>query len=183
MRSAEDVSTMTLKQRAEAGRPPISRSEMSQTVEIMLQASQLSTLPNGGEAAESLRGVKLIASVGQGELTKEEYLAMAKQYTRTNSELKKLFDALSPEQQEEGRAVVRKMQAVADVRRAKLAEEEEKLRVARQRIADENAAQQSQQPAVAEAPTPRRKKTLAELEAAQASFGKQQQPVMSLYAQ
>ena len=47
---------------------------------------------------------------------------------------------------------------------------------ARAKIAEENGQQQ-------QAAEPRRKKTLAELEAAQASSGKQPQPVMSLYAQ
>mgnify|MGYP001318135676 CR=1 FL=1 len=66
-------------------------------------------------------------------------------------------------------------QAVLDARKQALEEEKEKLRAIRASIADDNDQQQAAEP--------RRQKTLAELEAAQASFGKQSQPVMSLYAQ
>ena len=69
------------------------------------------------------------------------------------------------------------MQAVLDARKQALEEEKEKLRAVRASIAAEG--REGPQQAV----EPRRKKTLAELEAAQASSGKQPQPVLSLYAQ
>ena len=111
-----------------------------------------------------MRGVKIIAGVDKSEITRDEFVSMAKQYARARDEIDKAFNALSEDQQEEGRRVIRKMQAVLDERKEKqaLAQEKEKLRVARARIADE----QDQQPAA----EPRRKKTLAELEAAQASL-------------
>lgn len=175
MRSAEDVEQLTVQQRIDAGRPPIGRVEMRQSVEVMLQASKLASLPGGGDAASTLRGVGTIAAVGQGELSREEYVSMAKQYQRTRDELKKVFDALPAAEQEEGQQIVRQMRAAADARKRAAEDEQEALRQTRAKIAAEA-------PAAAE--VPRRKKTLAELEAAQSasSFGKQQ-PVMSLYAQ
>ena len=176
-RAADDLEKLTLQQRNEAGRPPISREEMNYSVNLLLQSSQLATIPNAGEAADTLRGVKVIAGGSTREITRDEFMTMANQYSRAGDELEKIFNALPAAQQEEGRQVVRKMQAVLDERKQALAEEQEKLRVARATIAVENGRQQQQ------AEEPRRKKTLAELEAAQAGFIKQQQPVMSLYAQ
>jgi hypothetical protein len=155
---------------------PISREEMMFSINVLLQSSQLATIPNAGEAADTLRGVKTIAGGSKREITSEEFTMMANQYARARDELEKTFFALPEDQQEEGRTVVRKMQAVLDARKQALAEEQEKLRLVRASIADENAQQQQQ------AAEPRRKKTLAELEAAQADFSKQSQPVMSLYA-
>ena len=146
----------------EAG-PPITREEISYSVNVLLQTSRLDTMPDASEAADTLRGVKIIAGVDKSEITRDEFVSMAKQYARARDEIDKAFNALSEDQQEEGRRVIRKMQAVLDERKPALAAEKEKLRVARARIADE----QDQQPAAEPA---RRKKTLAELEAAQASL-------------
>lgn len=145
--------------------PPITREEISYSVNVLLQTSRLDTMPDASEAADTLRGVKIIAGVDKSEITRDEFVSMAKQYARARDEIDKAFNALSEDQQEEGRRVIRKMQAVLDERKEKqaLAQEKEKLRVARARIADE----QDQQPAAEPA---RRKKTLAELEAAQASL-------------
>ena len=144
--------------------PPITREEISYSVNVLLQTSRLDTMPDASEAADTLRGVKIIAGVGKSEITRDEFVGMAKQYARARDEIDKTFNALSEDQQEEGRRINRKMQVVLDERKGKqaLAQEKEKLRVARARIADE----QDQQPAA----EPRRKKTLAELEAAQASL-------------
>ena len=199
--AAEDLEKLTLQERMLAGRAPISREEMSYSVNVLLQSSQLDTMPNAGEAAAVLRGVKTIAGTSTKELTSGEFLIMANQCTasrfepatycslppaadahpynrgaadaRARDELQKVFSALPEEEQEEGRRIIRKMQAVLDARKRALAEEQEKLRAARASIAAESGLQQQE---------PRRKKTLAELEAAQASVGTQQ-PVMSLYTQ
>lgn len=169
VKSAEDVEKLTRKERVEAGRPPISRADMAKTIDVMLQASRLATLDNAGDAAATLRGIKTIANVGEGELSSDEFMAMAKQYSRARDELKKVFDALPLNEQAEGRAVMKSVQ-----------EEREKLKLARARIAEENS-QQLRAESGSDEP-PRKKKTLAELEAAQAAFGKNSQPVMSLYA-
>jgi len=179
VQSAKDAETLTVQQRIEAGRRPINRGEIAASIDVIIKNSKISALPNGGDAADMLRGVKIIAAVGQGELSGDEYKAMARQYERARDELKKVFDALPADQQAEGKAIVGKLQAADDARVREFEEEEERVRAVRARIAEEN----SKQPVAGE---PRRKKTLAELEAAQAaSFGKQQQqqPVVSLYAQ
>ena len=173
-RAADDME-LSLSQRIEAGRPPITREEMNYSINVLLQSSKLDTIPNAGEAADLLRGVNLIAGGGTREITRDEFLSMATQYSRARDVVEKTFYALPEEQQEEGRRVIRKMQAVLDTRKQALAEEQEKLRAARALIANENRQQQ-------QSAEPRRQKTLAELEAAQAGFGKQPQPVMSLYA-
>ena len=160
---------------AMVGEPPITREEINYSVNVLLQSSRLDTMTNAVEAADTLRGVKAIAGTSTREITRDEFTSMAKQYSRARDEFEKTFFALPEDQQEEGRKVIRKMQAVLDARKQALEEEKEKLRAVRASIADDNDQQQ-----VAE---PRRQKTLAELEAAQASFGKQSQPVMSLYAQ
>ena len=148
---------------------------MNYSINVLLQSSQLATIPNAGEAADTLRGVKTIAGGSKREITGDEFMMMANQYARARDELEKAFFALPEDQQEEGRRVVRKMQAVLAARKQALAEEQEKLRVARASIADELQQEQAAEP--------RRTKSLAELEAAQAGFAKQSQPVMSLYAQ
>ena len=155
--------------------PPITREEISYSVNVLLQSSRLETIPNGSEAADTLRGVKSIAGGGTREITRDEFVSIARQYALARDELEKTFAALSEDQQEEGRRVVRKMQAALDERKQGLADEKEKLRVARARLADDDQQQAGE---------PRRKKTLAELEAAQATmFDKQPQAASSLYAQ
>jgi len=155
--------------------PPITREENSYSVNVLLQSSRLDTIPNAGEAADTLRGVKAITGTATSEITRDEFVSLARQYALARDELEKTFAALSEDQQEEARRVVRKMQAALDERKQALAEEKEKLRVARARLAEEDQQRAAE---------PRRKKTLAELEAAQASmFDGQPQAVRSLYAQ
>ena len=181
LQSAKDAESMTPFQRSEAGRRPISRNEIAFSVDAILKNSKLATLPNGGEAADTLRGVKVIAAVGQGELTSDEYTAIAKQYKRANEELKVVFDGLPAEDQEKGREIARKRRAEVAARVKAFEEEQEKVRAARARIAEENSKQATEGQG---AEPPRRTKTLAELEAANrnSGFGKEQQPVLSLYA-
>ena len=88
-------------------------------------------------------------------------MIMAKQYARARGEFEKTFNALPEAEQDEGRRVIRKMQAVLDARKQALAQEQEKLRLARASIAAEQDMQQAEPP---------RKKTLAELEAAWDQF-------------
>lgn len=176
MKSASDMDELTVQERSEKGRPPIGRSELKASVDLLLRNSKLATIPNAREAADTLRGVKAIADTGNGSLQRDELTAMAKQYARAGEELQKVFEAMPAEEQAEGKAITRELRAARNERVRAIREEEEKVRIARARIAEENANRQ------AAGQEPPRKKTLAELEAAQATFNKQQQPVLSLYA-
>ena len=106
--------------------PPITREEISYSVNVLLQTSRLDTMPDASEAADTLRGVKIIAGVDKNEITRDEFVSMAKQYARARDEIDKAFNALSEDQQEEGRRVIRKMQAVLDERKEKQALAQEK---------------------------------------------------------
>lgn len=172
IQSAKDMEQLTLEQRVDVGRPPISRGEMKASIDVILKNSKLATFPNADDAADTLRGVKLIAGAGQGDLTIDEFRSMAKQYQRARDELRKVFEALPEDQQATGKAMVREMRAADEKRVREFEEEQELVRVARAKIAEENSPRATQG---GEGAAPPRKKTLAELEASQKqAFGRQQ---------
>ena len=182
VQSARDVESLTEQQRKEAGRwPPITRNELKQSVDVLLRSSKLATFGDAGaEAAGILNGVKLTAGAGSGVITSDEYLIMARQYEQARDALKTVFESFSEVQQAEGREAVRKLQAAYAERVRQLEEEDEKLRTIRARIAAEKAAM-AEGTAAGEPPRTK-KKTLEELEEANAAFAKQQSSTVSLYA-
>ena len=178
--SAKDMDTMTVQQRDEAGATNagpgvVGRQDMAQSVDVMIKNSRLETLPNGLEAASKLRGIRLTAKMGQGPLEKEDYLIMAQQYAATREDLRRGFEAMTPEEQAEGKRIVRELRQRDEAKMKEFQEEAERVEKFRARIAADNAA----------APTsePPRRKTLKELEEAQqAAFGKEPKaPTISLY--
>jgi hypothetical protein len=182
VQSARDVESLTEQQRKEAGRwPPITRNELKQSVDVLLRSSKLATFGDAGaEAAGILNGVKLTAGAGSGVITSDEYLIMARQYEQARDALKTVFESFSEVQQAEGREAVRKLQAAFAERVRQLEEEDEKLRTIRARMAAEKAAM-AEGTAAGEPPRTK-KKTLEELEEANAAFAKQQSSTVSLYA-
>lgn len=152
----------------------IGRADMTQSIDVMLKNSQLSTIPGGTDASSTLRGIQAIANAGKGSITADEYELMAKQYAAAREDLRRAFEAMTPEAQAEGKSFVRVLRAKDELRMRQMEGEEEELRLVRAKIKAENER------AAAAAPPPK-KKTLAELEAAQSkSFG--QAPKASLYA-
>lgn len=174
--SAKDMETLTAQQRDEAaarneGPGVIGRGDMYKSVDVMIANSKLESLPNGREAAQTLRGIQLACKLGKGPLAQDEYVGMANQYKAAREELRRGFESMSREEQAEGKAIIRGVQMRDQAMVKKYEEEAEKLQLARARIAEEP-----------EAP-PKRTKTLKELEEAQAAaFGKEaRQPTLSLY--
>jgi len=177
MQSVKDMDDLTEQQRKDVGRwPPINRNELKKSVDVLLSNSRLATMPNGSEAAGILNGVKLTANAGSGAITRDEYIIMAKQFGQTRDALRKVFELFSEAQQAEGRAIVREQIAADEERIRQVEEEAEKVRLIREKIA---AAEQKR--AADASGTPPRKKTLKELEEANAAFSKQQKPAVSLY--
>ena len=179
VQAAKDLDERTLEQRIKAGRPPLSRGELEASIDVMLSDSKLESLRLiVDDAADTLRGVKIIAEIEKGEMSRDELLLMAKQYSRARGELRKAFEGLPEKEQALANAFNRDLAAVDYAegfygRARALSEEEEKVRLARARIAQENAQLLTNGP-------PEARKTLAELEEANAKFD---QPVVSLYAQ
>ena len=180
--SAKEMETMTLQQRDEAGATNqgpgvIGRGDMIKSVDVMITNSKLETLPNGEETAMTLRAIQFTAKLGKGPLERDEYLIMARQYAAAREEMRRGFESLTPEEQAEGKAFAREIRARDEARMKEMQQEEERVKLARARIAEENA----RRGATTELP---RKKTLKELEELQqATFGKQPPPMISLYGQ
>lgn len=178
--SVKDMDDLTDQQRKDVGRwPPIGRAELKGSVDVLLRNSKLATLPKGDEAAGVLGGVKLIVGSGNSPLSKEEYLIVASQYSKARDACRAVFESFTAAQQAEAKEIVRKLQTETKERIRQNQEEEEKVRLLRAKIAEEKkAAEEAAGGGVAEPP---RKKTLKELEEANAkAFGKQA-PTMSLY--
>lgn len=189
--SALEMETLTEGQReARGGRGEgpgvIARGDMTKSVNIMIANSQLESLPNGREAAATLRGIQLAAQSGRGSLERDEYLTMARLYSAARDDLRRGFESMDPAEQAEARAKMRGIQA-RDEARAKRGDgrgedpreggEAEKLKRERKRIDAEDRARaevlalDASARGAAAAP---RKRTLKELEEAQeAAFGKQ----------
>ena len=159
----------------------VRREDMLRSIDVMIKNSQLTSIPGGEDAAATLRGIQIIANAGQGALSADEYEQMAKQYSNAREDLSRAFQAMGPEAQAEGKAFIRGIRLRDEQRMKQMEDEEEKLRLLRVKMqADAEALARGQ----VAAPQMPRKKTLAELEAAQnKAFGEgKQQPVMSLYA-
>lgn len=95
---------------------PIGRDNMVQSVAILLRNSKLAEIPNAGKALNALQEVSRIATASSGPLTKEEYLAMARQYEATREELRLVFGALPKERQDEAKAIARSLRAADEER-------------------------------------------------------------------
>ena len=183
--AADDLDKLTLQRRVEAGRPPLSRGELDASIDVMLaNITKESMRVIVDEPADTLRGVKTIAAIGKGDISREECLLMAKQYSRARDELRKAFGGLPEDEQILATAFNIGLQTASGyaeefyARARVLDKEAAKVRLARARIAQENARLPST------GTPPKRKKTLAELEAANGNVELDQpRSVVSLYAQ
>lgn len=178
---ASDLDALSLQQRITAGRPPLSRGEFDANIDAMLAKSKKESLRLIVDTpTDTLRGVKTITAMGKGELSRDEYLVMAKQYSRARDELRAAFRGLPEDEQILATAFNIGLQTANDyteefyAQARALEDEAAKVRLARARIAQENA----RMPAAGE--PPKRKKTLAELEAANLELD--EQSVVALYA-
>ena len=124
---------------------------MLKSIDIMIKNSKLETnIPGGEEVAATMRGVQAIAKAGKGPLSADEFAFMATQYSAARDDLRRLFEAMGPEEQAEGKAIVRGIRAKDEARlrimEAANAEEEEKLRAARARLKEQAAARPAPPP-------------------------------------
>ena len=154
-RSAKEVASgMTTRQREEAGATNagpgvIERGDMIQSIEVMITNSKIDTIAR--EASGTLRAVQLTAKSGKGPLSSDEYLAMAKLYAAAREDLRRAFEAFTAEQQDEGKALVRRLRAQDDARMAMaeavaLAEEQEMKRAAAKTPTDAGTRQKVEPP-------------------------------------
>lgn len=110
--SSKDIADkMTQQERYEAGATSggpgiISRGDMIKSIDVMIANSQLVSIPGGSKAVANLRGVQAIAKKGKGALAGKEYNLMAKQYAAALEDLRRAFEAMSPQAQAEGKAFI-----------------------------------------------------------------------------
>ena len=164
--SAKEAASLTERQRDErgasnAGPGVITRIDMASSIDVMIKNSQLTSITGGNEAASTLRVVQVIAKTGKGNLSADDYELMAKQYAAAREDLRRAFEAMPPEAQANGKAFVRELRAKDMARMREMRDEEENVQRLRAKISAEDVA-------TAQAAAPPKKKTLAELEAAQA---------------
>ena len=134
VQSAKDMTTMSESERIDAGMPVIRREDLVRSVDIMLRNSDLANIPKGDEAAATIYGITGIAKAGEGPLTRDECIAVARQYSAARAELKVVFDALTVEQQEEGKAITRRLRERDDERQREAEEEEMRIQLARKKL-------------------------------------------------
>lgn len=108
--SATDTSTQNKIQRISAGsegRGPgvVSRDDLTKSVNVMLQSSKIASIAPA--AAVTLTGIPRAVRRGKGDMVVEEYTEVAGVYAAAREDLRKAFEAMSPEEQAGGRAIVR----------------------------------------------------------------------------
>ena len=64
------------------------RSDMRQSIDVLLQKTKLGSIPKSEAAVGTLRGIQRIAELGEGPLGTGELLAIARQYEAARDELK-----------------------------------------------------------------------------------------------
>ena len=136
--SAKEIqANMTLQQREYAGQTNqgpgvVGRNDMVRSIDTMITNSKLETIPNSGEAVGTLRAVQFTAKSSKGPLSIDEYVSMARLYSAARDELRRAFEAMSAEEQAEGRAIVRRLRAQDDARMRQMEAEEQRLRALRE---------------------------------------------------
>lgn len=177
--SAKDIERLTLEQRESAGAANqgpgvVGRRDMIMSIDIMIANSKLESIPNGAEAAGTLRAIQLTARSGKGPLSSDEYLAMAAVYRNAREvDLRRAFEAFGPEEQAEGKAIVRKAseQDLTRMREMEAAEAAEVAKLAAVRAAiQKEGARMRMEPAPP--PQPYREDAQARAAMQQALYGK-----------
>jgi len=112
--SALETKTKTKPQRIEAGSKGegpgvVGRGDLVQSTDLMIRNSRIAEI--APVAAMTLRGIPRIVEGGKGDMTKDEYLAVAKQYDAAREDLRRAFESMTVEEQMVGKSIVRKLRA------------------------------------------------------------------------
>ena len=108
--SAEEASTLSKFERIARGVKGeglgvIDRSGLTRSVDVLVENSKLATI--APSAALRLREIPRILASSKGDMTSDEYTAVAAEYARARDDLKGAFDALPEDEKEEGLKIVR----------------------------------------------------------------------------
>lgn len=112
--SALEMKTKGKMQRLEAGSKGegpgvVGRNDLLQSTDVMIKNSKIAAIAPA--AAVTLKGVARIVNDGTGDMTKGDYLAVAKQYEAAREDLRRAFESMPQEEQAEGKDVVRRLRA------------------------------------------------------------------------
>lgn len=87
----------------------VARDDLVRSVEVMVANSRIAAFAPA--AAVTLQGIPPLVRIGTGDLTPDEYVAVANKYEAAREDLRRAFDTLSPQEQEEGKTIVRRLRA------------------------------------------------------------------------
>jgi len=112
--SAKETKTKTKPQRIEAGSKGegpgvVARGDLVQSTDVMIRNSRIAEI--APVAAMTLRGIPRIVDGGKGDMTIDDYLAVAKQYEAAREDIRRAFEGMSVEEQMVGKSIVRKLRA------------------------------------------------------------------------
>ena len=88
----------------------VGRPQMEQSIGILLSKTKLGQMPNSGAAVKELRSIAMIALAGQGALSSEELVNMARAYSRARDALRRVFESFSEAERGEAKLVFRRLQ-------------------------------------------------------------------------
>jgi len=89
----------------------IGRTQMQQSIKILLAKSKLEAIPKSGLAVLKLKSISRIAELGQGPLTPEELKQMAKGYSQARDALRPVFEQYPPDDIQAFKLIFARMQA------------------------------------------------------------------------
>ena len=90
----------------------IGRQQMPRSVEILIEQSRLDSVSNSDRAIQKLRSIANLAESGKGVLTARELTEMATRYSSARDELRFIFERYTVEEQQEFKAIFRRMQQI-----------------------------------------------------------------------
>ena len=89
----------------------IGRPQMQQSIKVLLEKTQLESMPNSKAAVQELRSISSIAGEGQGPLAGRELKDIARAYNRARDALRLVFESFSEAERDECKQIFRQMQA------------------------------------------------------------------------
>lgn len=112
--SASEMTTKSKPERILAGSKGlgpgvVAREDLVKSADVMITNSKIVTIAPA--AAVTLAGVKRVANGGKGDMTKEEYLQVATQYSAAREDLRRAFETMTEEDQVKGKGIMRSMRA------------------------------------------------------------------------
>ena len=97
-------------ERGEGEELVVGRPQMEQSIGVLLSKTKLGQMPSSGAAVKELRSIAMIALAGQGALSSEELVNMARAYSRARDALRRVFESFSEAERGEAKLVFRRLQ-------------------------------------------------------------------------